>query len=80
LWIYEQTASTWKISLQRLGELLFTYLTEVKKLDPQSVATPMLEDMMKLKGRAIPSYLKPFAKEFSTKAKQGTSGFNKRQS
>jgi len=80
LWIYEQTASTWKISLQRLGELLFTYLTEVKKLDPQSVATLMLEDMMKLKGRAIPSYLKPFAKEFSTKAKQGTSGFNKRQS
>lgn len=80
LWIYEQTSSTWKISLQRLGELLFSYLTEVKKLGYQSVATPMLEDMMKLKGRAIPTYLKPFANEFTSKAKQGTSGFNKRQS
>ena len=80
LWIYEQTASTWKISLQRLGELLFTYLTEVKQLQKQSVATEMLQDMMKLKGRAIPAYLKPYAKEFTTQSKLGTSGFNKRQS
>jgi len=80
LWIYEQTDSTWKISLQRLGELLFTYLSEVKKLDPQVVATSMLEDMMKLKGRAIPLFLKPYSKEFVTNAKEGTSGFNKRQS
>jgi len=79
LWIYKQTDSTWKISLQRLGELLFTYLTEVKKLDKQVVADSMLEDMMKLKGRAIPAYLKPYSVDFSSKAKAGTSGFNKRQ-
>jgi len=79
VWIYEQTDSTWKISLQRLGELLFSYLTEVKDLEPQSVARPMLEDMMKLKGRAVPSYLKPFAKDFQIEAKKGSSGFNKRQ-
>ena len=79
LWMYEQTDSTWKISLQRLGELLFTYLTEVKKLSPHVVAKNMLEDMMKLKGRAIPAYLKPYSKEFVTNAKEGTSGFNKRQ-
>jgi len=80
LWIYEITDSTWKISLQRLGELLFTYLTEVKKLDAQSVADDMLVDMMKLKGRAIPAYLKPYADSFVSNAKSGTSGFNKRQS
>jgi hypothetical protein len=34
---------------------------------------------MKLKGRAIPPYLKPFAKDFEINAKEGTSGFNKRQ-
>ena len=79
LWIYTQTDSTWKISLQRLGELLFTYLTEVKNLDINLVALEMLEDMMKLKGRAIPTYLKPYSKEFTTNAKEGTSGFNKRQ-
>ncbi len=79
LWIYEQTQSTYKISLQRLGELLFTYLTEVKKLSKEFVASKMLEDMMKLKGRAIPNYLKPYAKEFQSNAKPGSSGFNKRQ-
>ncbi|ADN08119.1 B12-binding domain-containing radical SAM protein [Sulfurimonas autotrophica] len=79
LWIYEQTDSTWKISLQRQGELLFSYLSEVKKLDRQNVADAMLEDMMKLKGRAVPAYLKPFADDFQTNAKLGTSGFNKRQ-
>lgn len=79
LWMYEQTDSTWKISLQRLGELLFGYLTEVKELDKQSVADAMLLDMMKLKGRAIPLYLKAYAGDFIVKAKIGTSGFNKRQ-
>ena len=79
LWTYEQTDSTWKISLQRLGELLFTYLTEVQGQTPQEIAPAMLEDMMKLKGRAIPAYLKPFADDFKSNAKSGSSGFNKRQ-
>ncbi len=79
LWIYEQTDSTWKISLQRLGELLFTYMSEVQNQEPQKIADTMLEDMMKLKGRAIPSYLKPYATDFKNSAKSGTSGFNKRQ-
>ncbi len=79
LWIYEQTDSTWKISLQRLGELLFGYLTEIKGLDKQNVADAMLSDMMKLKGRAVPLYLKAFAGDFIQNAKSGTSGFNKRQ-
>ena len=78
-WIYTQTDSTWKISLQRLGELLFTYLCEEKHLEVPLVASSMLEDMMKLKGRAIPSYLKPYSDNFTQNAKQGSSGFNKRQ-
>ncbi len=79
LWVYSQTDSTWKISLQRMGELLFTYLSEVKELDKLHVADLMLQDMMKLKGRAIPAYLKPYSQNFTQKAKEGTSGFNKRQ-
>lgn len=79
MWIYEQTDSTWKISLQRLGELLFTYLTETKKISAELVAKEMLHDMMKLKGRAVPPYLRPYAKDFTISAKKGTSGFNKRQ-
>ncbi|MCX6075442.1 MAG: DUF4080 domain-containing protein [Campylobacterales bacterium] len=79
MWIYKQTDSTWQISLQRLGELLFIYLTQIKKLSPEIVAKEMLEDMMKVRGRAIPSYLKAYAKEYITDAKEGTAGFNKRQ-
>lgn len=79
IWAYTQTDSTYKISLMRLGELLFTYLSEVKNLSPQMVAKSMIEDMMKLKGRAIPSYLKQYAKDLRVENKQGTSGFNKRQ-
>lgn len=78
-WIYKQTDSTWKISLQRLGELLFSYLKDVKRITPELIASMMLEDMMKLKGRAIPNYLKPYSKNFSADAKSGTAGFNKRQ-
>jgi len=79
LWIYEQTDSTWKISLQRVGELIFTYLTQINRIEKKSVATIMLEDMMQLKGRAIPHYLKPYAQELKIEAKKGNSGFNKRQ-
>ncbi len=79
IWVYSRTDSTWQISLQRLGELLFQYLSEIKKLDAPFVAKNMLEDMMKIKGRAVPSYLKKYAQTISIKNKEGTSGFNKRQ-
>ena len=79
IWAYSQTNSTYKISLIRLGELLFNYLTNIKKLDEKNVALAMIQDLMKLKGRAIPNFLKPYAKDIKTKSKFGTSGFNKRQ-
>ncbi len=78
-WIYKQTDSTYKISLQRLGELLFGYLKDIKCLDVEFMASKMLEDMMKLKGRAVPIYLKPYVKNVTINAKNGTAGFNKRQ-
>lgn len=79
LWIYSQTASTWKISLQRMAELLFTYMTQELKLPVHDVAHAMIRDIMKLKGRALPSYLKEYAKDVNILQKKGTSGFNKRQ-
>jgi radical SAM superfamily enzyme YgiQ (UPF0313 family) len=78
-WAYTQTDSTYKISLTRLGELLFIYLSQVKDLDDNEVGQIMINDMMKLKGRAIPSYLKLFSNKLTTNTKDGTSGFNKRQ-
>jgi len=48
-------------------------------LDKEMVALEMLEDMMKLKGRAVPHYLKEFSYNFKSDSKLGSSGFNKRQ-
>ncbi|MCD6260020.1 MAG: DUF4080 domain-containing protein [Helicobacteraceae bacterium] len=79
LWIYTQTQSTYKISLDRLGELLFTYLTEVKELPHPKVANTMAEDMLSLKGRAVPKYLSPYIQSKSVTQKQESSSFNKRQ-
>jgi hypothetical protein len=79
LWVYSQTDSTYKISLQRQGELLFSYLKDEKKLSEELIASRMIKDMMKLKGRAMPTYLKPYAKGHIIDSKEGSSGFNKRQ-
>ncbi|MDY0121340.1 MAG: DUF4080 domain-containing protein [Sulfurimonas sp.] len=79
LWIYEQTRSTYKISLDRMGELLFTYLTEMKKLPHPKVADAMAQDLLTLKGRALPKYLSPYIQNKEIAQKQGSSSFNKRQ-
>ena len=78
-WIYSQTDSTYKISLERFSKLLFVYLCDVKSLDKELVAHSMIKDMMRLKGRAVPSCLKPYAKNIEVQSKEGSSGFNKRQ-
>ncbi len=78
-WIYAQTDATYKISLQRLGELLFRYLCDVKNMEVELVSKTMLDDMMKYQGRTIPPYLKAYSAEFISNQKSKVSGFNKRQ-
>lgn len=78
-WIYAQTDATYKISLQRLGELLFRYLCDVKNMEVEFVSKIMLDDMMKYQGRTIPLYLKPYSAEFISNQKNKVAGFNKRQ-
>ena len=79
LWLYKQTLSTYKISLDRLSELLFTYLTEQKEIAPQRVADAMALDLLSLKGRAVPKYLKGYIQNKQIPQKQCSSSFNKRQ-
>jgi len=81
IWIYGETRSTWKISLERLAELLFNYLLE-KGHDPNALAEPLLADLLKLEGRKIPNFLKQYAYATGSKAEKPTkraSAFNKRQ-
>jgi radical SAM superfamily enzyme YgiQ (UPF0313 family) len=60
LWIFEQTESTWKISLDRLAKLVHDYLLHVKKIEHAIIAKAMIDDLLKIKGRKIPPYLKDF--------------------
>ena len=78
-WIYEQTSSTYKISLDRQAELLFTYLTCKQNIEEKMVAQAMIKDLLKVKGRAVPNYLKPFYTEEKSETKTKSSSFNKRQ-
>jgi hypothetical protein len=79
LWVYEKTNSTYKISLERMGALVFEYLVTCKQKEEQEVAQMMLQDLLKVKGRAVPPYLKPYAKELKITSKMGQGSFNKRQ-
>jgi radical SAM superfamily enzyme YgiQ (UPF0313 family) len=77
-WIYTQTQSTWKISLERLSELLFNYLV-LNKQDPLQVSTVMLKDILTLKGRSVPKVLKPYLKEDIHVNSKTASKVNRRQ-
>lgn len=77
-WIYQQTQSTWKISLERLAELLFLYLQEHGYSQAQ-LAECLLSDLMKLEGRKVPNFLKAFALHPAKQQRKQASAFNKRQ-
>jgi len=88
IWIYAQTQSTWKISLDRLAELLFNYLTGTHVTHgghaKDATAEIMIRDVMKLDGRKLPHFLKAYAHtrpEPVTRERSSgqASAFNKRQ-
>lgn len=76
-WIYTQTESTYKISLERQAKLLFEYLIQTN--DEKIVALLMLEDLMKIKGRNVPKYLQPYMKEATFTATSEIGNGMKRQ-
>jgi len=78
VWIYAQTQSTWKISLERLAELLFQYLLK-QEHEAAPLAATLLADLLKLEGRKIPNFLKPYAHAKPDLSTQRASVFNKRQ-
>lgn len=50
--------STWQISLDRLAQLIFSYLCDVKRYDEQGIKTMLIEDVMSVRGRKMPSFLR----------------------
>ncbi|MCP4650777.1 MAG: DUF4080 domain-containing protein [PVC group bacterium] len=57
-WVYTETDATWKISLNRLAKLIFKYLVEIKKKDKTAIADMIVRDLLIVKGRRIPGFLR----------------------
>lgn len=55
-WIYTQTLSTWKISLDRQTSLLYEYA--LNRVEKELIETALLADIAKTTGRTLPSYLR----------------------
>lgn len=59
-WLYSKTFSTWQISLDRLAQFLFDYITLVQVNDRKIVANIIISDILKVSGRKLPSFLREF--------------------
>jgi len=79
IWIYEQTNSTWHISLDRLAKLLFEYLSDTGLAEMQHIADCLVQDLMKIEGRVLPAFLRPYVPHTPKTPKTKVSGQNKRQ-
>jgi radical SAM superfamily enzyme YgiQ (UPF0313 family) len=76
-WIYTQTESTWQISLDRLAFLLYRYLNEILHVQSEEIKQILSEDILHVKGRKLPKFLRYQQKEQEKKEKIPI--FNKRQ-
>ncbi|MCK5146834.1 DUF4080 domain-containing protein [bacterium] len=79
VWIFDQTQSTWQISLSRLAELIFCYLTDLKGMDHVFVADTIGADIMKISGRKLPSFLRSFVSKVPETHSLRQKDMNKRQ-
>jgi len=79
VWVYAQTQSTWKIALERLAKLLFDYVVQEKNVDASLIAQALSDDLMKLEGRVLPNFLKPYVAYVPKVKYEKVSGHSKRQ-
>jgi len=59
-WLYNQLNTTYQISLNRLAELLFIYLTETLDFDKTEIAELIAKDYTAIKGRRLPPFLREY--------------------
>ena len=76
-WLYKRSESTYKISLDRMAEFLFEYMS--KTHDEELVANMILQDVMGVGGRKIPPFLKKIIPQNYDFAQKDVSKANKRQ-
>ena len=76
-WLYKRSESTYKISLDRMAEFLYEFMS--KNWDKEVIANCILEDVMKVGGRNVPPFLKKLIPQDHTVLQKDVSKANKRQ-
>ncbi|MEA3552965.1 MAG: DUF4080 domain-containing protein [Campylobacterota bacterium] len=79
IWLYSQTHSTWQISLDRLAKFLFDYMVTKQNKKQQEVADILVSDILKVGGRKLPKFLRPFSEVVKSEDKLQLNSQNKRQ-
>jgi len=79
IWLYSQTYSTWQISMDRLAKYLFDFMTINLSLDTQIVADTLVSDILKVGGRKLPKFLRPYSDRVSSFEKVTIQNKQKRQ-
>ncbi len=79
LWLYAQTYSTWQISMDRLAKYLFDFMTENLDMEKQTVADILVSDILKVGGRKLPKFLRPYSDVVSSFDKMSVQNKQKRQ-
>ncbi|MEA2017614.1 MAG: DUF4080 domain-containing protein, partial [Campylobacterota bacterium] len=79
IWLYAQTYSTWQISMDRLAKYLFDFMTINLNLETQIVADTLVGDILKVGGRKLPKFLRPFSDVVSSFDKVNIQNKQKRQ-
>ncbi len=77
-WIYDKTQSTWQISLDRLSRLLYDYILEMNFVDKKELRDMMTEDLLVIKTRKLPKFLR-FEEDIKKQKSKERVSFNKRQ-
>jgi len=78
-WIYSRTGVTSNISLNRLAELFFEYLTSSMKRDEEETADALVKDIINVPGRKVPSFLKQYISFIPESKLDKINNLNKRQ-
>ncbi len=76
-WLYKRSESTYKISLDRMAEFLFEYMS--KNHNEELIANTILQDVMAVGGRKIPPFLKKIIPDTYDFSQKEVSKANKRQ-
>jgi hypothetical protein len=78
-WLYNQTYSTWQISLDRLARFLFDFMVEQQSKEKEKVAKLLVEDILKVGGRKLPKFLREYSEVVTSYDKLNISNKQKRQ-